>query len=125
MELQAVNLADNTAPTKPIDDTQRARLAAIAKLPRHKHAPSETIHFRDPDDPGKGLVGFGISGNKKLTTGFMERALRALHLTIPQFKAWTGYASLGLWITNNPSWSERQWFELVCENLDTIRAATD
>lgn len=56
---------------------------------------------------------------KKLTTGRMTRILRAIGLTPSQHAVWVGWP-LKKYIEMNPSWTERRWFDMVCENRAMI-----
>ena len=57
---------------------------------------------------------------KRSTTARMTRHLHNLGLTPSQHGHWAGFGMKD-WLKANPTWTERQWYDLVVENLDTIR----
>lgn len=69
-------------------------------------------HFESPP-------GIAILRRKKLTTGRMTRILRAIGITVSQHGVWVGWP-LSKYIDANPSWTEFQWYQLVCENRALI-----
>lgn len=109
------------SPAKGRKGASPERMREMAAKPRSSGSPSISPRFRDPADPGRGLIGFGISPNKALTTGFMERALRALGLTVGKYNDWTGLTRLQTWIDDNPGYTQRAWFTLLVENIDVVR----
>ena len=61
--------------------------------------------------------------SKLPTTARMTRHLKLRGLTPSQHAAWCGFP-LKAWIRSNPTWTERDWVELIEENIDEIREST-
>ena len=61
--------------------------------------------------------------SKLPTTARMTRHLKLRGVTPTQYGQWCGL-SLKDWIKNNPTWTERDFVELLEENIERIREST-
>lgn len=111
-------MAPETRPRpKPPIPPKRGSRSAPALAGQKKSADTPKVR-----ESGEGIVGIRLKPRGKLTTGRLTRILRAMALTPSKFAAWTGF-TLKQYIDANPSWTERQVFELVQENYATIDQA--
>lgn len=108
----------NTAKTRPLFGSQefRAAHAGAARVRKPKAIAVPVVgtdgHYASPS-------GLSVQSRKRLTTERMTRILRAVGLTPSQHAVWVGW-SLKQFIEANPTWTERQWFDLLCENRQYI-----
>ena len=58
---------------------------------------------------------FAAKARAKPTTRRMKRLLKACDVTVEQFTDWMGW-DLKRVLAANPTWTERQWVDLVLEN---------
>lgn len=58
--------------------------------------------------------------NKKPTTARMGKILTELDITRNQFEIWCGL-KLKQWIEYNPTWTEKEWYDLVSENTGSMK----
>jgi len=71
-------------------------------------------------ESGGGIVGMGISPRKIITPARIARMVHKLGLTVTQFQNWSGFRTKD-WCSNNPTWTERQFFDLLNENLELVK----
>ena len=79
-----------------------------------RHSQTDFPHISVPVKRGTRL-----SSTKAVTPTRGRRFLREMGVSPAAFKTWTGF-DMRHWVEANPGWSEREFGELVAENLPFI-----
>lgn len=95
------------------------QLAALekARAARKNGTAKEKPEYK-PRASGRGIEGISISAKKPITPPRMRKILGALGKTMEEYKYWCGFSPKE-WCAVNFNWTEREWYELISENIDT------
>ena len=115
-----------TAPTETGTDTVPTAGNGVAGV-RTRNSPQKgtaplSVPVLGPDGHYLSPSGMRVMRTKLVPTR-MKRLLHLIGLTGTKFGDWVG-RPLPRWIAENPRWTERDWYDLVCENYEGIKAQT-